>query len=164
MKVPATHAETIRQAIQSMGNMDREVANEIPKMPKEDLVILGQRLWWLIKRATRTLDPIKARFRELAIQQASGVAGNQRFEATDGSHCIVVIQNVTPVVRKDSDMAKLRASIGDVLFDQCFDTVTVYKPKKNIQELVAGMPPDNANSIMSILDMADGTPKVMFKD
>lgn len=153
----------VRQALQALGDLDREIGGKLPAYPIEDVVGLGQRLWWLLKRGNKALEPIKIRLREEAIKQGKGAPGNHRFESPDGSHCIVTIPNPSPILRRDADMALLRDTLGEV-FDECFDMVVSIKPKKDIEAVVARLPPDKASAVMSVLDLADTTPRVAFKD
>lgn len=156
--------QDVRQALTSLGNLDREITGNLPAYSTEEVVALGQRLWWLVKRSTKALDPIKVRLRELAVQQAGSVPGCQRFEASDGAHCIVTIPNSSLILRKDADMHKVKSILGDADFFLCFDEIVTYKPKKDIQDIASKFPKDKAAAVMTVLDMADNTPKVAFKD
>lgn len=160
---PSSKAHDVRQALILLGDLDKDIPKVVDTLTNEELVVLGQRLWWLIKRATKALEPIKSKLRGQAHLQAQGATGNRRFEASDGSHCIVSIPPSAPVLRKDADMAKIKILLG-THFDDFFDTQVTYRPCKGFQDMVPLLTPDAANAVMSVLNMAESTPKVTFKD
>ncbi len=151
--------QRIRKALAAAGAIDREALKEIPTMSLDDLVAFGQRVWWLNKRLTKVMIPIKNRIRDFA----KDGDGTQKFLSVDGSQAIVSPQPATLVMRKDVDIDQIKVALGDV-FDQVFDTVVTYKPKKDIHDQVACLSSDQISVIMSVVDMTDTTPKVAFKD
>ena len=155
--------DRIRFILQNIGDIDRDALNDVPAMSEEELVIFGQRVWWLTKRLGKAFEPVKVRLRELALTRANGALGAQRFEAIDGSHVIVSIPAGTMVMRKDADMEKVQSVLGDK-FDTVFETVTTFRPRKDMQDQVVGWAADELAAVMSVVDMADPTPKVAFKD
>lgn len=151
--------QRIRKALQAVGDIDREASKEVPDMSLDDLVSFGQRVWWLTKRLNKAIEPVKARIREHTV---SGT-GTQRLESLDGSFAIVSPQPANLVLRKDTNIEHLKASLGDK-FDTMFDTVVTYRPKKDIQDQVANLNQEQVMIVMSVVDMTDTTPKVTFKD
>jgi hypothetical protein len=151
--------QKIRKALHVVGDIDRDALNEVPVMSLDELVAFGQRVWWLSKRLNKVMDPVKVRIRDYAKRQE----GTQKLMSLDGSQAIVSPQPASLVLRKDTDIDQLKAALGDK-FDTVFDTVTVYKPKKDIQDQVHHLTSEQVNVIMSVVDMTDTTPKVSFKD
>lgn len=151
--------QRIRKALQTVGDIDHGALKEIPDMSVDDLVAFGQRVWWLTKRLNKVMEPVKARIREIT----TGGTKTQRLEASDGSFALVSPQPVNLVIRKDTDIEQLKASLGDK-FDIVFDTVVAYKPKKDIQDRVVNLTQEQVAVVMSVVDVTDTMSKVAFKD
>ena len=163
----ATVQQHVQSALATFGDADREIAATAASLDEAALVGLGQRLWWLSKRVTKALDPIKARLRDLAVQRANGAAGVQRFDgyAFDPTvGCTAVISPPTIIMRRDVDMGAIREFLGQAKFDEVFDTVTFYRPRKDITDRIANLEAAEASLVMAAVDVADMTPKISFKD
>ena len=152
-----------RLALQTLGDIDKELNNEavFAKLTPDELLQIGQRIWWMTKRLNRAFEPIKCRLRELALATSNGVPGSQRFESPDGSHAIVTVQPVAPTLRKEADMERVRAILGSK-FDEVFDTTITYRLRKDVD--VLSLEQDEQDAVMVVLDMTDNPPKVAFKD
>lgn len=152
-----------KRALQALGDIDRDALADVPNLSPDDLIAFGQRLWWITKRVSKAFEPVKARLRDIALAQANGSPGTQRLAAEDGSHALVVIPPGSVSVRKDTDLERLRAVLGD-RFGTVFEVVTTIRPRKDFRDALAKLDPEQANAVMSVIDMTDSTPKVEFKD
>jgi len=137
------------------------VVPEVDNIPVTDLVALGQRLWWMTKRANKVLDAIKVRLRK----EAHGHTGEDawRCDSPEGGHCLVIRNESILNVRKDADIVGLRALLGD-RFPEFFQEVVTYKPHKHFQIRTAGCMTDEQAVLLESVDLVDRTPRVVFKD
>jgi len=152
-------SQRVHKALQIVGDIDRDAVKEIPDMSLGDLVSFGQRVWWMTKRFNRTLEVVKGRIRE-CIQDGKEA---KRLEALDGSFAIVSPQPGNLILRKDVDVSQIKALLGDK-FDILFDTVTTYRPKRDIQDRIGNLTQEQVAIVMSVVDVPDTTAKVTFKD
>ena len=155
---PDTIVGRVRRALAVLGDIDKDL--DVAALSPEDLLQVGQRIWWINKRLNKAFEPVKARLREIALA-ADPTPGNHRFEAPDGSHAIVTIQNVTPTLRKDADMDRVRAVLGPK-FDEVFDLTVSYRLRMDVDVLALG--PAERTAVMQVLDFVDVPPNVAFKD
>lgn len=132
-------------------------SSHLDQMDLQSLVEMGQRLWWVVKRANKILDGIKVRFRNEAQH------GHARFDAPDGSHCLVIPHSAGVTLRKDADIEQVKKILGD-RFDLFFEEVVTYKPRKDFTSRVASCPVSEQKLVMHVIDIADRTPRVVFKD
>ena len=128
--------------------------------PQQDVVALGQRLWWIIKHSDQILERVKARLR---VDAAALGEGAQRFESPDGTHCMVHPETTAVEVRKDFDLGKLKLVLGDRLEDY-FKVVTTYQPRKDFRELVAKAPPEHQAVLLESVTLIPRQSRVVFKD
>lgn len=149
----------LKRALALLRSIDKEMEGlaQPGQTPTPELVGIGQQLWWIVKRANRALEPIKERLRA----EAGGVT--QKFESGDGSHCMVIcpVQKVT--LRKEADIARLKAALGDK-FSDLFEEVTSVRPRKDFLELVKECAPDEVQVVLTAVDLVSDTPRVAFKD
>jgi hypothetical protein len=149
--------------MQIMGDVDRDAEIDVPLMPPDELVSFGQRIWWVHKRLSKALDPVKTRLREIALVRSNGSMEQQRLESADGSHAIVTPQPETMVLRKDANIEQVKIGLG-AKFDDLFEKVTGYRPRKDIQSKIRMLTPTELTLVMSAVDMTDTKAKVEFKD
>ena len=143
--------------------IERVSGRNVAKMNPNDLVRYGQRLWWMTKLLGKAFEPVKVRLREIAIARSAGTLGAQRFDADDGSFVIVSMQPGTLIKRKDAKMEAVQKLLG-TKFDLVFDTTVTYQPRKDFQDHIGDLTPDELTAVMAVVDMADASPKVAFKD
>lgn len=155
--------DRVNRAIIVVGNIDHDIARSTPTMSTDEMVSLGQRLWWLSKRINKALVPIKSKLRDVAVLASGGTLGPIRMESPDGCHVTVVIQPEVMVIRKGVDVSVVKATLGDK-FDMAFETTVTYKLRKDVQLCLSGMSESDIATIMSVVDASDMTPKVAFKD
>lgn len=148
----------VRRALAVLGDIDKDL--DVAALTPDELLQVGQRIWWINKRLNKAFEPIKARLREIALA-TDPTPGSQRFESNDGSHAIVTIQNVAPTLRKDADMERVRSVLGSK-FDEVFDITVSYRLRKDVD--VLALDPDEQTVVMQVLDIVDVPPKVAFKD
>jgi hypothetical protein len=155
----STTLRDLKQALSLLGPIDKEMErlalNSQTSTP--ELVNIGQQLWWIVKRATRALEPIKDRLR----QEADGVT--QKFDSGEGTHCMVVCPVPKVVLRKEADIPRLKAALGD-RFSDLFEEVVQVRPRKDIQELVKDCSQKEMQAVLAAVDMMSDTPRVAFKD
>jgi len=153
-----TWIASVKQALTLLGQAE-DAAPDVSNVPVADLVILGQRLWWIGKRVNKMLDPIKVRLRA----EAQTSQGACRFDAVDGSHCLVIPHSASLNLRKDADVGGLKQLLGD-RFPEFFDEVITCRPRKDFQIKTAGCTTDVQAALLESIDMSDRTPRVVFKD
>lgn len=141
---------------QAMVLIDQIESDDVREMPQKDLVLLGQRLWWLIKHAEKLLGVIKDKLR----QEAAGA--NRRFEADD-SHCLVLPQKPTIELRKGLDIAEMKTKLGP-RFSEFFEEVVTYKPKPDFKQRTAAADADTAALLLNAVTLNTRSARVVFKD
>jgi len=128
----------------------------------EAAVTVGRLLTLIVKQANAALDPLKESLREATITQTGGSPGHVTFKGAEGASCIVVIPQPTLTLRKDADVSKIKAALGDRFSDYFSETV-VYAPQKDFRK-VATAHPQEAITVMPAVDIIEGTPRVSFRD
>jgi hypothetical protein len=153
-----------KQTLDTLNSTQQEVDGNISTMPIEQLVVLGQRLWWIVKRANQILDVIKHRLREEATQFPDRGSITHRFEAVeDETHSLVIPSSPQLTINGTTDMDKLKAELGP-LFDEYFVTVTTHKPRKDFQVAVRQCDPKVQAILMGAINVNQRTSRVVFKD
>ena len=148
----------LKRALAALGNIDQEAGSLVAQASVPDLVAVGQRLWWLIKKANKALEPIKERMRA----EAGGVT--KKFEAGDGTaHCMVICSVPKVSLRKDADITRLKAALG-AKFSDLFDERVSYQPRKDFQELVKECSANEKQAVLSAVDMVSDPARISFKD
>ena len=154
-----TRLASLKQALTALGDIDQEAGTLVPRATLPDLVAVGQRLWWIVKRANKALDVIKDRLRI----EGGGFNTSRRFESGEGSHCMVLCPPQKMVLRKDADISRLRAVLGDKFSDFIEESVQ-YKLRKDFPKLVKDCTGDETKALLESVDMVSGTPRITFKD
>lgn len=149
-----------KQALTHLGQVEG-VETFLDQLDRTELVALGQRLWWLNKRANKVLDGIKIRLRDEAAAQ--GGSGTCRFDSPDGSHCLIIPHASSLGLRKDADIEAVKTLLGPRWRD-FFDEVITYKPRKDFQNRTAACTPAEQAALLGVIDLSDRTPRVVFKD
>ena len=148
------------KAVEHTSLVERLITKHIDSIPRHKLVSFGQRLWWVIKHASRAMDLIKARLREEANLQG----GTNRFEGEDESHCLIIPSPPAVNVRKDADMMSLRSRLGDEVFDGFFSEVRTWKVDKDFTPMLHALDQAERDKVLEAVDVKDRTPRVVFKD
>ena len=156
-------SDRVKRAMSAIGDIDRDIHLHIEAMSTDELTSLGQRLWWLGKRVTKTFDPVKNKIREAAIAKMKGVPGPCKLESEDGSYAVVTIQKPVANVRKDSNMEQVRATLGDK-FDDVFVTTVQYKLKDGAEKVITTLDDNSISAVMAVIDTTNITPRVVFRD
>lgn len=152
-----TKLHNLKTALAELGNIDQEAGNLVPQTGAPDLVAVGQRLWWIIKKSNKALDVIKERLRE----EANGTT--TRFESGEGSHCMVICPAIKAVIRKDTDIPKLKTELGERFLD-IFEEVVTYKLRKDFKDSMKFCTPQELLAVLRSTDMVEDTPRITFKD
>lgn len=153
-----------KQTLDTLNSTQQEVENSLATMPLDQLVALGQRLWWVVKRANQILDEIKERLRKEATQFPDRGTATHRFESPeDDTHSLVIPSSAHLTISKATDIDKLKADLGP-LFDDYFDTVVTYKPRKDFQIAVRKCNPDVQATLLGAVNVNQRTSRVVFKD
>jgi len=128
-----------------------------------ELVDIGQCLWGLADTANQSLVTVKARLRVLALARGDGAPGPRRFAGRDGEEtCLVTVPSRRVVLRKGTDIDRLRDLLGDQ-FDVYFDRKVKYAPRKDFQSRIVEMDDKAlAAQLLDAVDVEDGTPRVSF--
>jgi len=155
----ATRLEISTRALQILAAL--EGGKDLKNMPREDLVDVGQRLWWLVKKADGVLTEIKEILREEALSLSPQEM--TRFDSPSGAHCLVIPSKSSVALKKNIDVDALKATLGPT-FSSFFETLVTYRVRKEFQPLVASAPPAIQNAVLSSITMEDRTPRVVFKD
>jgi len=121
--------------------------------PNTDRVVLGQRLWWLVKRATQMLEPIKEDLR------ASGCA---RIDTADGSHCLILPSPTSVDIPKEH-IETIRNALGQ-RFSLYFDQVTEARLKKDFLTLLSDTSEEDRDILYQHLTLTPRLARVIFKD
>jgi hypothetical protein len=145
-----------KQALTIVKAIDNE---KLPSEQQADLVSLGQHLWSLLKHGDETLDVIKARLR----LDASSSTKVTDFTGPEG-HCKVVPQVDSIALHKDTNIADLKAKIGEVKFAEFFETVVTYKPRKGLRDNISAEDPYIIGVVLGALDVTPRTARVTFED
>lgn len=148
-----------RQCLTLIDDLESSASPNVSTIPVSELVSIGQRLWWIIKRADRILDKIKGRLRT----EAGVDPGPKRFDAPDGSHCIVTVLPPAVALRKEADMAAVKAALGPE-FTEVFEEVVSYVPRRDFKVRVGELDPVKAQVVMAAVQLVDRTSRVGFKD
>lgn len=147
----------LRKALNALGNLDQEAGSLVPAASLPELVAVGQRLWWLIKKADKALDVIKDRLRT----ESGGIS--KKFESGEGSHCMVTYSAPKVTLRKDAEIPKLKAVLGAKFLD-LFEESIKYKPRKDFQEAFKECSPEEMAVLLTAVDMTSDPPRISFKD
>jgi len=153
----------LQDAVRLIDAVRMEIEQGIATLSLDDQIILGQRLWAARKRAEEALDPIKDNLRAEAVKQTGGKPGAAHLDATDGSRCTVSIPQPSLQVKKDADMAGLKTLLGGA-FNDLFEEVVTYKPRKDLQTTAPTLPPDQTKAVLGAVERVEPTPKVFFKE
>jgi hypothetical protein len=151
---------TVKQTLAQL-TQPGELLSRINQIPLEDVVVIGQRLWWISKRVTSTLDVVKTRLREEALKRP--LSETCRFDGSEGSFCFVVPQSTALLLRQDANIKGLKKVLG-IRFPEFFDETLTYTPVKDFQVKVAACTPEEQKALLLSVDLASRTPRVIFKD
>jgi hypothetical protein len=127
----------------------------------DEAVSLGALLVLIEKRANKALGPLKTNLREAAVAKDGGEPGPYKFQAPDGSRCTVVIPTPVVKVRKDINMDRIKAMLGN-RFTLYFTEKITYSPVKTFTK-TAMANPQQSKPAMDAVDVTEGTPRVSFK-
>jgi hypothetical protein len=149
---------SVKQSLVLLGQAE---SAQLDQMSIPDLVVFGQRLWWVVKRANKVLDAIKVRFRDEAAKVPSDAPA--RFDAPDGSHCLVIPHKASLSMRSDADIQHLKQALGD-RFGDYFEEVISYKLRKDFSTRIASCVGPERVALNDAVDQVDRTSRVIFKD
>ncbi len=150
----------VKQTLASLAQVE-DVPGCLAKFSLEELVSLGQWLWWINKRSLTLLELVKSSLREKAL--ANSVSGTSLFVSPDGAQCLVIPQVPTLVVKKDADISGLRTMLGD-RFGEFFEEMVTYKTHKSFQTYTANCPQGEQNALLDSVDLVSRRSRVVFKD
>ena len=108
-------------------------------------------------------ETIKAGFRTEAVNKNKGRAGKVYLESSSGTQCTVAIPQTKTVVKKNADMAGLKALLGAEDFTDLFEENTSYKPRKDFSRQASRCASEKQSAVMAVVEMVDETPNVFFK-
>lgn len=150
------HAEKVFELLEHVGKLDTDT------MEPEEIVDLGQILWDLSSRASKTLGPLKTRLRKIAVERWGPEPGARLFTGYQGSECVVTVPAPILRIRPGADMEALKNRLGDVLFRDYFDIK--YAPKRNFtRRVTACSDPERQKDLLATIDQGNGTPRVSFR-
>jgi len=153
-----------KMTLENLSDTQDEVDGVIDTMPVDQLVSLGQRLWWIVKRANKTLDLIKKRLRDEATLFPDKGTVTHRFEApNDGTHSLVIPSSPQLTINKTTDVEKLKATLGP-RFDDFFTTTVRYQPCKDFQLAIKSASPAEQAVLLDAVNVNSRTARVVFKD
>jgi hypothetical protein len=156
--VSADALKTSKQALGLVKQLGRGQGHGTISTP--EAVALGQRLWWIIKHASGVLDDLKTRFR----QEAALIGpGTQRLTGDDGSHCMIHPEAPSLEVNKDLDIPQLKEALQGS-FDDFFETVVSYKPRRDFREQIAAAKPEIQSRLLQSVTLHNRQARVVFKD
>lgn len=155
--------QKVQDALQALQEATTDLAGQVPGLPLTEVITTGQRLWWVVKRATVLLDEIKIRLRGEAATMPDKGLNTHRFDAPDGSHALVIPSSPTLEAKKDADMAAVKALLGPQFAD-FFDEILVYKPRKTFQSGITKCAADQQVALINSVTLTERTPRVVFKD
>lgn len=137
---------------------------EIDKMswrddPTPGLIRDGSDLWNVAHRIKTQLEAIKDALRERAPRSP----GQHQLSGLGGALCTVTVQEAQPVVRKEVDVASLKALLGTD-FERLFEVTTLITPKSGFQEALIGVTdPGKVQAVLATLDLPTHKPRVSFQ-
>lgn len=149
---------SVKQALTYLDDVEESLPF-MDNMTSSELVMLGQRLWFIIKRSNKILDRIKVRLREEAGNPHSAV----HFDGEDKTHCLVIPQSPVLDVRKDADIKKLKDLLRDD-FDIYFEEVVSHHPRKDFDVRTSSCAPDVQQVLFDAVNVNERTHRVVFKD
>jgi len=132
-------------------------------IPLDERLDLGQELWKAAWHIEKLLETIKAGFRTEAVNKNKGRAGKVYLESSSGTQCTVAIPQTKTVVKKNADMAGLKALLGAEDFTDLFEENTSYKPRKDFSRQASRCASEKQSAVMAVVEMVDETPNVFFK-
>ena len=154
--------EWILTARQALALIQQHGEAEVELLTRDDLVSLGQRLWWLSKHVSNLIEKVKDRLRKEAARKPS--KDQQRFEAGDQSgHCLVIPSPSTVEVKPDADMRPIRQALG-AAFSEYFDEDTIYRPRKGFQDRFINATPEEQARLLEVVTVNPRASRVIFKD